>query len=51
MASSLYLEILNAYQKKGYAIKKKEDLHNLCKNTFYKSDSLRSNSSGKNKKM
>jgi hypothetical protein len=33
----------NAYQKKGYAIKKKEEMHNLCKSTFYKSDSLRSN--------
>lgn len=43
LATSLYLEMSNAYQKKGYAIKKKEEMHNLCKSTFYKSDSLRSN--------
>ena len=42
LATSLYLEMSNAYQKKGYAIKKKEEMHNLCKSTFYKSDSLRS---------
>lgn len=43
LATSLYLELTNAYQRKGYAMKKKEEMHNLCKNTFYKSESLRSN--------
>ena len=38
---SLYLEIVNAYQNKGYAIKKKEELHNICKNTFFKGESFK----------
>lgn len=39
MAFRLYYELLNAYQKKGYAMKKKEDLHKECKLTFYASSS------------
>lgn len=39
MAFRLYFELLNAYQKKGYAIKKKEDLHKECKLTFYSASS------------
>ena len=29
MARRLYLELLDAYHKKGYAIKKREELHNI----------------------
>ena len=37
MGLSLYLELLNAYEKKGYAIKKKIDLHQRCKINFFQS--------------
>lgn len=32
----LYLELLNAYNRKGYAIKKKNDLHKECKSIIFK---------------
>jgi small subunit ribosomal protein S7 len=35
MALRLYLELLNAYNKKGYAMKKKTDLHNQCQVSFF----------------
>ena len=31
MALGLYASLLDAYQKKGYAMKKKDDLHRACK--------------------
>lgn len=38
MGLRLYLELLNAFDKKGYAFKKKEELHNECsKLSFLKS--------------
>lgn len=37
MALRLCTAILNANQKKGYAIKKKIDLHNLCKTSYFQS--------------
>ena len=37
MSLRLYLELLNAYQKKGYAIKKKEELQQSCKLSFFSS--------------
>ncbi len=46
MALRLYLELLNAYNKKGYAIKKKTDLHNQCQVSFFHSSSpIRTSSS------
>jgi len=35
MALRLYIELLNAYNKKGYAMKKKTDLHNQCQVSFF----------------
>ena len=35
MSLRLYLEFLNAFQKKGFAIKKKQDLHNQCKQLYF----------------
>ncbi len=35
MALRLYLELLNAYNEKGYAMKKKTDLHNQCQVSFF----------------
>lgn len=37
MALRLYIELLNAYNKKGYAMKKKTDLHNQCQVSFFHS--------------
>lgn len=37
MALRLYLELLNAYNKKGYAMKKKTDFHNQCQASFFHS--------------
>jgi hypothetical protein len=37
MALRLYLELLNAYNGKGYAMKKKTDLHNQCQASFFHS--------------
>lgn len=46
MALRLYLELLNAYNKKGYAMKKKTDLHNQCQASFFHSGgSLRTSAS------
>ena len=36
MALRIALELLNAYNRKGYAFKKKEELYNICKATYFK---------------
>lgn len=35
MSLRLGLESLNAYNGKGYAVKKKEELHAACKTTYF----------------
>lgn len=37
MSLRLYLELLQAYSKKGYAVKQKETYHNECKLSFFSS--------------
>ena len=44
MALRLYIESLNAYIKKGYAMKKKTDSHNQCQVSFFHSGGLQGGS-------
>lgn len=36
MALAISRSLFDAYQKKGYAIKKRNELHILCKMNFFK---------------
>lgn len=37
MAYRIFLELISSYHNKGFAVKKKETLHNDCKLSFFSS--------------
>ena len=47
MALRLYFSLLDAYQKKGYAMKKKDEMHRACKLNILSQPGLSSNTAGR----